>query len=268
MSTVLQSVNQASDSLRSNSAQTHGRPDDPKQLGKQDFLNLMMVQMANQDPLDPMKSEQMMQQMAALGTVEQLQNANAKLTNLLAIQGDIARSSAYSFLDKDVQIGSNTLKMMGGNDATAAYSLSGDAEKVLVQVVDAEGNPIRLIDQGAQKNGTHTFTWNGRDDDGDPVANGTYQYRVIANDADGEKISVNQFQRGRVTGVEFMNGRPMVKVNNDIFPLDKISGVNNVSEKRYDQASPLPLRTELKAKPAILQPKPLAINPASTNSDG
>ena len=47
-----------------------------KELGKQDFLNLLMTQMANQDPLDPMKSENMMQQLAAMGTVEQLQNLN------------------------------------------------------------------------------------------------------------------------------------------------------------------------------------------------
>ena len=57
-----------------------------KELGKQDFLNLLMTQMANQDPLDPMKSENMMQQLAAMGTVEQLQNLNNQTSQLMALQ--------------------------------------------------------------------------------------------------------------------------------------------------------------------------------------
>ena len=56
---------------------------DNRELGKQDFLNLLMTQLANQDPTDPMKPEQMMQQMASLGTVEQLQNLNAQTRQVI-----------------------------------------------------------------------------------------------------------------------------------------------------------------------------------------
>ena len=87
---------------------------DGKKLGKQDFLNLLMTQMANQDPLDPMKSESMMQQLAAMGTVEQLQNLNAKTAKLMAVQQDISRASISNLLGKDVEIGSKSITLNNG----------------------------------------------------------------------------------------------------------------------------------------------------------
>ena len=79
-----------------------------KELGKQDFLNLLMTQMANQDPLDPMKSENMMQQLAAMGTVEQLQNLNNQTAQLMALQQDISRASTavsyYEFRTRCFQL--------------------------------------------------------------------------------------------------------------------------------------------------------------------
>ena len=59
---------------------------DGKELGKQDFLNLLMTQMANQDPMDPMDSEGMMRQLASMGTVEQLQNLNSQTAKMMEIQ--------------------------------------------------------------------------------------------------------------------------------------------------------------------------------------
>ena len=82
-------------SLRNQAAKSSN---DGKEMGKQDFLNLLMTQMANQDPLDPMNSEGMMQQLASLGTVEQLQNLNSQTAKMMEIQQHIARSTAGSLL--------------------------------------------------------------------------------------------------------------------------------------------------------------------------
>mgnify|MGYP001476470017 CR=1 FL=1 len=92
-----------------------------KEMGKQDFLNLLMTQMANQDPLDPMNSEGMMQQLASLGTVEQLQNLNSQTAKMMEIQQHIARSTAGSLLGKDVEVGArdaSSRTLMGGASYT------------------------------------------------------------------------------------------------------------------------------------------------------
>ena len=102
---------------------------DGKELGKQDFLNLLMTQMANQDPLDPMDSAGMMQQLAAMGTVEQLQNLNNQTAKLMAIQQQIARATSGSLLDKDVEVGANEIPLKNGDSVPVAYKLEGSADR-------------------------------------------------------------------------------------------------------------------------------------------
>lgn len=254
---INQSINQASSSLRNRSTHADGGPvKDPKVLNKQDFLNLMMTQMANQDPLDPMDSNQMMQQMAALGTVEQLQNVNMKLDQMVVGQNDLIRSNAFSFLGKDIEIGSKTLKISGGIVAPASYSLEWPADVVNVHIINGEGDAVRVIKLDDQSKGDHHFSWDGTDNDGDSLSDGIYQYKVLANTEDGEKINVEQFKKGRVSNVTFENGRPMAVVNGEYFPIGEVKGVNKRSESRFDNAVPLPLKKEISPKSPILKAGP------------
>ena len=96
---------------------------DGKELGKQDFLNLLMTQMANQDPMDPMDSEGMMRQLASMGTVEQLQNLNSQTAKMMEIQQHIARSTAGSLLGKDVEVGAREIPLNNGETIPVTYKL-------------------------------------------------------------------------------------------------------------------------------------------------
>ena len=117
---------------------------DGKRLGKQDFLNLLMTQMANQDPLDPMKSESMMQQLAAMGTVEQLQNLNAKTAQLMSVQQDISRASVSNLLGKDVEIGSQSITLNIGQTQPVSYRLTGQADRAQLMIHDQNGEVIKI----------------------------------------------------------------------------------------------------------------------------
>ena len=256
---VQQAVNQAGASLRNTATKTHGGGNgDEKKLGKQDFLNLMMTQLANQDPLDPMDSEKMMQQMTSLGTVEQLQSVNAQLAKMAKVQEGIGRASAFAYIDKDVEVGTDTLKIKGGGTLPASYTLKGHADQVWVHIVNPEGEPVRVLKQDAQPQGTHSFTWDGTDNDGDTVPDGLYQYRVVANTEDGEKIGVDQFKKGRVSSVNFENGQAVALVNGEKVPLSKVKGVSQQSERLFDPALPFPIKKDLKPKPLMFN-QPLNI---------
>lgn len=257
---VHNAVNQAGASLRNAASRTQGQSQDNKELGKQDFLNLMMTQMANQDPLDPMDSEKMMQQMAALGTVEQLQNVNAKLDNMVVGQNDIARATAFSYINKDVEVGSDTIVYDGNEMSPASYSLDSNADKVSIYIISPEGEPVKIIKKEDQSIGSHSFVWNGTDNEGDPVAHGNYRYRIVATSEDGEKIGVNQFKKGRISSVSFENGRPTANINGEMVPLSKVKGVSNVTEQRFGNALPLPIKTSITPKAPALQAKPLVTN--------
>lgn len=227
-----------------------------KQLGKQDFLNLLMTQMANQDPLDPMNAENMMQQLAAMGTVEQLQNLNEKTAQLMALQQHVARASVGNLLGKDVEIGSQSISLQQGEALPVSYRLSGDADRVQVFVHDSSGNAVRRFNLNSRGQGSHEFHWDGRDEDGDLLPDGTYQYNVFAKTDGGEDISVSYSKSGQVGMIKFKGANPLVKINGEWLPVQDILGIDDSSSRRFGNAVPLPMRTELNARRPELNPEP------------
>ncbi|MEE2718135.1 MAG: flagellar hook assembly protein FlgD [SAR324 cluster bacterium] len=218
---------------------------DNRELGKQDFLNLLMTQLANQDPTDPMKPEQMMQQMASLGTVEQLQNLNAQTQQVIGLQKQIARASASSLLGRDVEVGSTNLSVQSGVTQPVSFKLQGDAEQVAVHVFAPEGDLVRRVDLKARGMGEHQFVWDGLDGDGDTMPDGSYRFDVVAKTADNGEVPVAISKTGTVAGVRFDSEQPLVQINGEWIVADKIMGMSNLSERRFGQATPLPLKEEL-----------------------
>ena len=96
--------------------------------------------------------------------------------------------------------------------------------------------------------GTHEFRWDGRDEDGDLMPDGIYQYSLYAKTESGEDISVSYSKNGQVSMVRFEGTDPMVQINGEWMPAKEIMSIDDRSAKRYTLSSPLPLRTELKSR--------------------
>jgi len=229
-------------SLRNRAAKSSN---DGKELGKQDFLNLLMTQMANQDPMNPMDSEGMMQQLASLGTVEQLQNLNSQTAKMMEIQQHIARSTAGSLLGKDVEVGAKEIPLNNGDTIPVTYKLDGSAERVMLLVHDSTGEMIREINLESRAQGAHEFAWDGRDNDGDMMPNGNYNYNVFARTEGGEEVGVTLTKSGQVSMIRFEGSDPLLKINGEWVQAKEIVGMGNKSKLRYQSAVPLPARIEL-----------------------
>ena len=230
-----------------------GRPEQSGQaLQKEDFLRLLMTQMANQDPLDPMDSKGMMEQMAQMGALEQLTNIHGQLETLNNVQGEISRAIAFSYLDKDVTVKGGTARVGDGNVAVVNYSLIRDAA-VQVHINDESNSPVRTLDLGYQGPGEHIIHWDGKDADGDPVSNGSYTYRVVAESEDGSRVPVDLFSTGKVERVRFNNERPMIHMNGQVYDARDVMGVSNESERRYGGREPMGLRTEMTPMPPMTE---------------
>ena len=229
-------------SLRNRAAKSSN---DGKELGKQDFLNLLMTQMANQDPMNPMDSEGMMQQLASLGTVEQLQNLNSQTAKMMEIQQHIARSTAGSLLGKDVEVGAKEIPLNNGDTIPVTYKLDGSAERVMLLVHDSTGEMIREINLESRAQGAHEFAWDGRDNDGDMMPNGNYNYNVFARTDGGEEVGVTLTKSGQVSMIRFEGSDPLLRINGEWVQAKEIVGMGNKSKLRYQSAVPLPARIEL-----------------------
>ncbi len=224
-------------------------------LDKDDFLKLMMAQMTHQDPLKPTDSEGMMNQLTSMGSLEQLINVNKQLGELGKTQGDLSRSNAYAFLDKDVTVKGGAARVSSGTAGDLRYQMPREADAVRVSIVDAGGTAIRTLDLGGQRSGSHVVAWDGKDKDGDRVLDGVYHYTVAAKTKDAEPVPVETFMTGKVSGVRFDNGRPFLKVNGEEVDAREIIELSNQSHRLFSAMQPLPLKESLQPAPPYLEPR-------------
>ena len=247
-------LRQAGTSLASaNSAPTPGGKD---KLGKDDFLKLLMAQVTHQDPLNPMDSQGMMNQLTQMGALEQMVNINAGIGKLNEVQADIARSNAYTFLDKDVAVKGGGASVEAGMPTTpVVFDLPSEAEQVQVNVLDGKGQPVRKLELGRYAAGNHEVRWDGKDDAGLPVADGPYRYEVSAKSGDAAQVAVNMFSRGKVSGVRFSNGHSLVSVNGREVDIRDVVELSNQSQRLFGERKPLPLQQSFTPMPPITEPR-------------
>ncbi len=215
-------------------------------LGKDEFMKLLMAQVTHQDPLNPMDSKGMMDQLTGMGSLEQLVNLNEAVGKLGETQADVLRANTFSFLDKDVTIRGGGVPVSSGQAPALQYSIPRDAESVKLTVVSPQGQPMRELDLGAQGPGSHAVAWDGQDKDGKAVPDGFYHYTVAARSKDEESIPVDMYVRGKVSGVRFENGRPKLTVNGEDIDVRDVIEMSNRSQRLFSDQLPSALRQELR----------------------
>jgi flagellar basal-body rod modification protein FlgD len=193
----------------------------------------------------------MMQQMASLGTVEQLQNLNAKTDSLLNYQEQLMRSGSAGFLGKDVEVQANGIQLMNGASAPISYELLGDADEVAVQIMNDVGDVVRQIPLESRSQGQHNMLWDGRDNEGDPLSDGSYSMNVIARTKEGAHVDTVLSKSGQVQDIRFEGGGTQIKVNNEWISTGDIKGLGDRTDRRFAQAQPMPLHTELQLRQAL-----------------
>lgn len=187
------------------------------------FLALLTTQLQNQDPLDPMKSEQFTEQLVQFSGVEQSINTNKKLEQLIELQTAGQLNSAVSYMGKTVEVISDEM-MLDSGTSTLSYGLDHNAETTIVTIVDQNGNTVRTVN-GETAAGRHEFTWDGLDDDGNLMADGVYGFSVVAVDGDDETVETVAASLGRVTGVEIVDGGLMLNIGEMGVPFDSLFAV-------------------------------------------
>lgn len=212
---------------------------DPNGLGKDAFMKLLITQLQNQDPLNPMDDKQFIAQMAQFSSLEQLTNINDGITKLG--QGDTRMEmlNAVNYIGKEVQADGGAISLSGGSASTVAYTLPADAGDVTLNVFDAVGNRVQSVSLGARKAGNHEYVWNGRDQYGNQAPDGAYQVLLTAQTPSGQSMETRMTVSGKVTGLESQDGRNYL-VLEDGRVLDLLS-VQRIVEPKPVQTQQSPL---------------------------
>ena len=176
-----------------------------QELDRDAFLNLLITQLQNQDPLNPTDSVEFTAQLAQFSSLEQLGNVNDNLKQLQNFQASINNSQAVSLIGKEITANGNSLKFTGGQPVACNFKLDGDAALVGVSIYDQTGEFVRSFEGLNLSAGHHSLQWDGMNQNGSPVAAGNYSFEVMAADLNGNAIQTTTFFTGSVDKVTFSN---------------------------------------------------------------
>lgn len=205
-------------------------------LDKDAFFKLMLAQMKNQDPTNPMKSHEMAAQLANFSSLEQMQNVNQTLTEMKAGQKPIEQYQSLNFIGKAVSGDSARLaRMKGDKSHDFLFNLPGPATEVKVVLKNADGEVIKKFDLQNLKEGSNRLAWSGEDEKGNKAPEGEYQFFIEAKNANGQKFDVKTNFSGTITGVNYTNEGPILLVGNQSVRLRDVKKIVDPSLMNNDQ---------------------------------
>lgn len=186
---------------------TNGRTAAGKIMGKEEFLKMLIAQLKNQNPLNPLDGTEFTAQLAQFSSLEQLQNVYAELKTLSQRQATLNNSQLVGLIGQEVTTRGNAFTAAGG-PVGLSYDLAADADRVWVRIYDPQGRLVDTITPTAQRKGTNAVTWSNP-----RGLAGNFTFEVTASDAAGNAVSAAGVTRGIVTGVNYRQETPYLIVD-------------------------------------------------------
>lgn len=184
-----------------------------EKLDKDAFLTLMLAQMKNQDPTNPLKSHEMAAQLAQFTSLEQMQNVNTKLDDLINLQKPSSQFQALSMIGKAIESDSSDIHR-AANDTSheLRFKLDKDAAEVQVKIIDEKGDRVKEYSVNNLKAGDNSITWNGVNFQDQMMRPGKYKMLVSAKDGNDVKVGTSTTVSGKITGVNYTPNGPVLLV--------------------------------------------------------
>ncbi|MBM4057267.1 MAG: hypothetical protein FJ137_01980 [Deltaproteobacteria bacterium] len=194
-----------------------------QELGKDQFMRLMLTQMQNQDPTSPMDNQQMIAQMAQFSTLEIMQRSEQTMSALLVAQAAANQQQAITLIDKQVVTQSDSLDLKAGDGPVPiSMQLPEETSALDVVIVDENGNEVRHMKVGQQKAGQFDMSWDGRDDSGNRLPEGKYSVRINAINKAGDDMGVKPQQVFHVDAVTFVDGVAQLRCGDRVLSMNEI----------------------------------------------
>jgi flagellar basal-body rod modification protein FlgD len=203
--TVATTVTQLSGAIAGDTASTQN----PGLLGKDDFLRLLIAQLRNQNPLNPISNAESIPQSAQLSTVESLQNIQKGLNTTSAHRGSSAVAAATALLGRSVAATVGTFSYAGAT-VSLPFTLGQKLEGGRLEIGDSNGAVLSRIPLGRRDAGSQSVELHPGQT-GRSFRSGVYRYRILASDRQG-RLTVLPAVTGVVTGIRLENGTPVLSL--------------------------------------------------------
>ena len=188
----------------------------------QTFLTLLTTQLQNQNPLDPLDTNQFTQQLVQFAGVEQQLKSNDQLKALVAMQKSSAATEALIYVGQTVTVDGSTAKF----DKSATWNLSAaeDTTTSTVNINNAAGVTV-YSGNFALKKGDFSFVWDGKSNDGTQNPAGSYTISATGKDGTGKTVAISTEVQGMVDSVDMTSSPPLLSIQGSNYTTDKIKRV-------------------------------------------
>ncbi len=188
----------------------------------QSFLTLLTTQLKNQNPLDPLDTNQFTQQLVQFAQVEQQLKSNDQLATLVQLQQGMQTTQALGYVGHIVAIEGKTTTLANGS---AGWSFNATKpSSATINIQNATGATVYTGTFSLQA-GTQNFVWDGKDNNGVTQPDGEYTMSITATDASGQSVAVSTEIQGIVDSVDVSKMPPVLNVNGKDYTVDKIKRV-------------------------------------------
>jgi flagellar basal-body rod modification protein FlgD len=186
------------------------------------FLQLLTTQLKNQNPLDPLDTNQFTQQLVQFAQVEQQLKSNDQLAALVALQKTSQATAALNFVGQTVVVDGSTAQLVNGQ-ATWSFT-SPKPATATITIKDAAGQAAYTGSYTLQA-GPQSFVWDGKGNDGATWPSGAYTMTITSKDASGQTVAIATEVQGVVDSADLTQNPPLLSIGGQTFAIDKIKRI-------------------------------------------
>ncbi|WP_315704817.1 MULTISPECIES: flagellar hook capping FlgD N-terminal domain-containing protein [unclassified Bradyrhizobium] len=191
----------------------------------QTFLTLLTTQLKNQNPLDPLDTNQFTQQLVQFAGVEQQLKTNDQLSSLVSLQQTTQATQALNFVGKTAVVNGSTTSLA---NSKAAWNLNIPSNcNLTVNITNSVGQTVFTGKYSAPAGNNQPFQWNGQGNDGTQWPDGQYKLTTTATDSSGKPVAVNTQIAGLVSSVDLTQQPPMLSIGGQTYAVNQIQQIIN-----------------------------------------
>jgi flagellar basal-body rod modification protein FlgD len=189
----------------------------------QTFLQLLTTQLKNQNPLDPLDTNQFTAQLVQFAQVEQQLKSNSQLGTLVSLQQTAQNTQALNFVGQTVAVDGDTAPLTDGS-ATWYMSVSKPSTAT-INVIDSKGVTVYSTTQTLDAGQNQPFVWDGKDSSGTQLADGNYKIAITAKDSSGQTLAIPTEIQAVVDSADLTKTPPSLSIAGQDYTLDKLKRV-------------------------------------------
>ena len=216
-------VNNVISGLTNNATSSDATKKKDTTLGQDAFMTMLLAQLKNQNPLDPMDGKDFAAQLAQFSSLQQLSNLNTTMSSLPTYLKSFSNAQMVGMIGNNAVAKGNVINV-SGSSTNVPFTLPSAIATGTLKIYNSSGVEVGSADLGSLKAGNNSITWNTSS-----VDPGNYTFENTAKDASGVAVTAQTLISGKVTGASFKNDVAYLTINGQEVAFSNIVSINQAT---------------------------------------